>query len=53
MDHYERSKLADAVKEHTYQEGHMIIKEGDPEGKHFYIIIEGTAKATKTIDGSV
>lgn len=27
MDHYERSKLADAIKEETYKQGEMVIKE--------------------------
>lgn len=27
MDHYERSKLADAIHEETYQQGDMVIKE--------------------------
>jgi hypothetical protein len=27
MDHYERSKLADAIKEETFQPGSYIIRE--------------------------
>jgi cAMP-dependent protein kinase regulator len=48
MDTYERSKLADAFKEETYQPGQYIIKEGE-EGNSFYIIEAGEAVATKTL----
>jgi cAMP-dependent protein kinase regulator len=48
MDHYERSKLADALKEETYQKGDYVIQEGQ-EGDIFYLILEGEAIATKTI----
>ena len=48
MDHYERSKLADAIKEHSFKAGDVIIREGE-EGNVFYMIIEGEAIATKTI----
>jgi len=48
MDHYERSKLADAIKEEKYKVGDYVIKEGD-DGDTFYIIIEGEAVATKTV----
>ena len=27
MDHYERSKLADAIKEETYKPGEYVIRE--------------------------
>ena len=45
MDHYERSKMADAVKEKKIQSGETIIKQGDA-GEVFYILVEGEAKAT-------
>lgn len=45
MDHYERSKLADAVKEKKFSGGETIIKQGD-QGDVFYIMVEGHAKAT-------
>ena len=48
MDNYERSKLADAFKELTYNDGEYIIKEGE-EGNAFYIVEEGEAVATKRI----
>ena len=44
MDHYERSKLADAVKESKASKGSEIIKEGD-EGDVFYILVEGECEA--------
>lgn len=50
MDPYERSKLGDAVVEQRYKKGDYIITEGE-EGKTFYLISEGTAIATKTING--
>ena len=46
MDHYERSKLADAVKEKKFDKEINIITEGD-QGDVFYILVEGAAKATK------
>lgn len=49
MDHYERSKLADAIKEQKFEKGDYIIREGE-EGNVFYMIIEGEATATKTIE---
>eukprot|EP00347_Sterkiella_histriomuscorum_P007226 403349777 len=49
MDHYERSKLADAIKEEKYEANEFIIKEGEL-GNVFYIISEGEAIATKTLE---
>lgn len=51
MDHYERSKIADAIKETPFKAGAQIIKQGD-EGNDFYIIISGEAVATKSMDGN-
>merc|ERR1719263_1721049 len=45
MDHYERSKMADAVKERKFEAGDSIIKQGEA-GDVFYILVEGSAKAT-------
>ena len=50
VDPYERSKLGDAVKECSFKKGDFIIREGE-EGDSFYLISEGTADATKSIDG--
>ena len=49
MDHYERSKLADAVKEERYHPTEYVIKEGE-SGNIFYLIVEGEAVATKTLE---
>ena len=45
MDVYERSKIADAIKEQKVQKDQMIIKRGD-QGDIFYILLEGEAVAT-------
>ena len=37
MDHYERSKIADAIKEVKQKKGDVIIKQGE-QGDLFYII---------------
>lgn len=48
MDPYERSQLADALKTVVYEGGDYVIREGEV-GDSFYIIEEGTAKATKVL----
>ena len=40
MDHYERSKITDAIDEHTYAAGETIITQGE-EGNDFFLLIEG------------
>lgn len=45
MDHYERSKMADAIKETKAAKGETIIKQGD-QGDIFYILVDGEAIAT-------
>jgi len=52
MDAYERQTMADAFIKHKYKQDDFVIKEGE-EGDVFYFIVEGTAKATKTIDGKL
>lgn len=52
MDPYERSKLGDCIKEQKFRKGDKIITEGE-EGTTFYLISEGTAIATKNINGSL
>ena len=49
MDEYERSKLADALIEKWYQPDDFVIREGE-EGQTFYLIMSGTAVATKTLE---
>jgi cAMP-dependent protein kinase regulator len=46
MDPYERSKIADALKEEKYKKGEYVISEGDI-GDKFFILSEGEAIATK------
>lgn len=49
MDAYERSKLADAIKEEWHDPDQYIIREGD-EGNTFFLIMSGEAIATKTLE---
>ena len=50
LDHYERSKIADCIKEVNVKAGDSVIKEGDTENCNwFYLIIDGEAVATKTL----
>lgn len=49
MDNYERSKLADAIKDQWFKKGDLIIKEGE-KGDTFFMVMKGTAIATKTIE---
>lgn len=42
----ERSKVADALEERTYQEGEAVVREGEP-GKEFYIVESGRAEVSK------
>ena len=49
MEAYERTKLADAIKEENYKAGEYVIREGE-EGNVFYLFMEGDAVATKTIE---
>ena len=51
LDPYERSRLGDAVQEHTYKKKDLIITQGD-EGGTFYLIESGTCNATKSVDGA-
>ena len=51
MDPYERSKLSDALKEETFEKSSFVIREGGT-GDKFYFIVEGTAIATKRLNGS-
>jgi len=50
MDPYERTKLSDVIGVEKYKTGDYIIKQGE-EGNKFYIIEEGAAIATKTLQG--
>eukprot|EP00916_Digyalum_oweni_P011971 GHVL01019841.1.p1 GENE.GHVL01019841.1~~GHVL01019841.1.p1 ORF type:complete len:369 (+),score=66.39 GHVL01019841.1:54-1160(+) len=48
MDNYERSKLADCLKSHSFNSGDHIVTQGDM-GDCFFILEEGNAEATKTL----
>lgn len=50
MDQYERNKLADAIKEQWYKPNEYVITEGDM-GEVFFIVMSGTAQATKRLPG--
>ena len=50
MEKFERTKLADAFHEEWFENGDYIIRQGDKDGDRFYMIIEGTAIATKTLE---
>lgn len=49
MQKYERTKLADAFREQWFEDGDVIIKEGD-DGNEFYLIMEGDCIATKVLE---
>lgn len=49
MDAYERSKLADALKEEWHELDDFVIREGE-EGNTFYLVMDGEAVATKTLE---
>lgn len=51
MDSYERSKVADSLREVTYNNGERIITEGGTVDRSFFILASGGAAATKIIDG--
>merc|ERR1719217_1308949 len=46
MDDYMRSQLTDAFKEESYEDGQVIMTEGE-EGNTFYILADGAATAVK------
>lgn len=49
IDPYELQQICDAVQSSSFQKGDNIIKEGE-NGDIFYILEEGTAVATKTLE---
>ena len=48
MDSLERSKIAETLKEMKFIQGDYVIREGE-QGDSFYIILEGSAIATKSL----
>ncbi|EAL67645.1 protein kinase A regulatory subunit [Dictyostelium discoideum AX4] len=51
IDKYERVSLADALEPVNFQDGEVIVRQGDP-GDRFYIIVEGKVVVTQeTVPG--
>jgi len=48
IDHYEKAKLCDVIREQTYAPGQKVIEEGE-EGTVFFLVISGSAIVTKTL----
>lgn len=51
MDAYELSQISDALKVETFSKDDFIVKQGEP-GNAFYILEDGTAIATKSVEGA-
>ncbi len=49
MEPYERSKLSDAFKQHSFKAGEFVIREGEP-GTDLFLLQEGEAAATKSLE---
>ena len=47
---YERSQIADAIKEENFKAGEKVIQQGEA-GNIFYMISEGQAVAKKSFEG--
>lgn len=50
LDNYEKSRILDVCEHVTFNDGELVIKEGEA-GDDFYILLKGDAVATKTIEG--
>ena len=51
LEHNERSKMADALKEEWFESGDYIIREGDKDNvDKFYMVIEGDCIASKVLE---
>lgn len=48
IDHYEKAKLCDVIRDQHYAPGETVIREGD-EGDVFFLVVSGTAIVTKTL----
>lgn len=51
LDPYEKNKLCDCLEVKNFAKGEYIIRQGD-EGDTFYMVMKGTAQATKKESGS-
>lgn len=49
LEDYDRARLADSLKEHTFTAGMDIIVAGDSRDQNFYILLEGEAVALKRL----
>ena len=49
MDEWERLTIADALEPISFGSGSTIVKQGE-RGDEFFIIVEGTAVVTQSID---
>lgn len=52
LEPYERHKIADALESVTFNEGDVVMKQGDP-GENFYIIESGDAEVTQADEQGV
>ncbi len=52
LEPYERHKIADALESVTFEDGSVIMKQGDP-GDNFYIIESGEASVTQADSNGV
>ncbi|ORY43492.1 camp-dependent protein kinase regulatory subunit [Rhizoclosmatium globosum] len=50
LEPYERHKIADVLESQVFNEGEIVIRQGDV-GEQFYIIESGEAAVSKLIDG--
>lgn len=48
IDHYEKAKLCDVIRDQHFAPGEKVISEGD-EGNVFFLVVSGTAIVTKTL----
>jgi cAMP-dependent protein kinase regulator len=49
LDKWERLTVADALESQSFDDGDVVVKQGE-EGHHFYIIVEGAATVTQKND---
>lgn len=48
LDTYEKNNFCDVLEPETFEEGAIVVKQGDP-GTRFYFIEEGNAVASKNL----
>ncbi|CAG8446657.1 10667_t:CDS:2 [Funneliformis mosseae] len=52
LEPYERHKIADALESAIYEDGQLVIKQGDI-GNNFFLIESGDARVTKIDEGGI